>query len=505
MYLSHYNLDRKPFQLTTDPRFLWLGEKHKEALATLKYGVVDQKGFLLITGDVGTGKTTLINALLEDLQDDTLVANITNPSLDLMDFLNFIAISFNISRKFDNKLDFIVYFSHFLKKIYSDNKNVLLIIDEAHSLSKELLENIRLLSNIELPEEKLINIFLVGQNEINQTLASQECRALRQRIMLIYQIKPLSEKETFEYIKYRLKVAGTEIELFNQKAIQEVYLFSNGYPRLINVICDQALLTGYARNLKKITETIIKECSQELSLPGETKKNKLLDFSEQYDNKTNNTTPTMSYHINLPQNSKSKTQKPLVLKLAMESLSQKNYDRSVIFFENIIARNTVNIPELKMYYSQALRGQARRLLEKNPSEAEILLLKAIEADPKNAKAYFDLGKFYTKSKDYSKAIISYQKAADLRYRLPDIFFNLGFVYAATKDFENSEKMFLLVAKLRPSYIDKVLFNQALVQQKQGKRNQCIENLQKALIINPKNQKVQKYLNRFKGSLGVPAD
>jgi Tfp pilus assembly protein PilF len=189
----------------------------------------------------------------------------------------------------------------------------------------------------------------------------------------------------------------------------------------------------------------------------------------------------------------------------MESLSQKNYDRSVILFENIIARNTVNIPELKMYYSQALRGQARRLLEKNPSEAEILLLKAIEADPKNAKAYFDLGKFYTKSKDYSKAIISYQKAADLRYRLPDIFFNLGFVYAATKDFENSEKMFLLVAKLRPSYIDKVLFNQALVQQKQGKRNQCIENLQKALIINPKNQKVQKYLNRFKGSLGVPAD
>ncbi|MBW1608563.1 MAG: Flp pilus assembly complex ATPase component TadA, partial [Deltaproteobacteria bacterium] len=107
MYLSHYNLLKKPFQLTTDPRFLWLGEKHKEALATLKYGVVDQKGFLLVTGDVGTGKTTLINALLESLEDDTYVANISNPWLNLIDFFNFIAISFNIPKKFDNKVDFL--------------------------------------------------------------------------------------------------------------------------------------------------------------------------------------------------------------------------------------------------------------------------------------------------------------------------------------------------------------------------------------------------------------
>ncbi|MBW2644328.1 MAG: AAA family ATPase [Deltaproteobacteria bacterium] len=229
-------------------------------MATLKYGIVDQKGFLLVTGDVGTGKTTLINALLENIENDTFVAFITNPALDLIDFFNFIAISFNIPKKFDNKVDFIVYFSRFLKEVYSENKNVLLIIDEAHNLSKDLLENIRLLSNIELPEQKLINIFFIGQNEINQTLASQECRALRQRIMLNYQIKPLSEIETFEYIKHRLKVAGTEKKLFNRKAIQEVYRFSDGYPRLINKICDHALLTGYVRNLKKITSTIIKEC-----------------------------------------------------------------------------------------------------------------------------------------------------------------------------------------------------------------------------------------------------
>ncbi|MGD2029027.1 MAG: AAA family ATPase, partial [Desulfobacterales bacterium] len=261
MYLSHYNLIQKPFQITTDPKFLWLGDKHKEALATLKYGVVDQKGFLLVTGDVGTGKTTLIHALLENLEKDILVVYITNPALDLIEFFNFIAISFNIPKKFENKVDFIVYFSRFLKKVYSENKNVLLIIDEAHNLSKDLLENIRLLSNIELPEQKLINIFFIGQNEINQTLASHECRALRQRIMLTYQIQPLSEIETFEYIKHRLKIAGTEKKLFNRRAIQKIYGFSNGYPRLINKICDHSLLTGYVRDLKKISPSIIEECS----------------------------------------------------------------------------------------------------------------------------------------------------------------------------------------------------------------------------------------------------
>ena len=636
MYLSHYKLLEKPFQLTTDPRFLWLGDKHKEALATLKYGIVDQKGFLLVTGDVGTGKTTLINALLESLEDDTLVANITNPLLELIEFFNFIAISFNISKKFDNKLDFIVHFSHFLKKVYSDNKNILLIIDEAHSLSKELLENIRLLSNIELPEQKLINIFFIGQNEINQTLASQEFRALRQRIMLTYQIEPLSEIETFEYIKYRLKVAGTEIKLFNRSAIQEVYRFSNGYPRLINKICDHALLTGYARNLEKITPTIIKECSEELSLPDETKKNMTSNFPDQPYNehpphfatypltsyqkaehtkknmdleeetKVNTTqnyreptfmrirkklflwgsaamntykkkffrgsaatntqkrmffwgsavtlavivmilgglfnkgisskkklqkpeppvltdpasyskekgrhftsptsiemrsTPKPAHSVKVPTTVKSKTQKPFTLELAKEALINKNYSRSVELFEDIIAQNPVNPPEVNVYYSQALRGQAGSLLGKNPGEGVTLLRKALEADPQNAEAYFDLGNLYTKSKDYSKAIKAYQQAADLNYRSADTFFNLGFIYASKKDYMNAEKMFLLATESRPNYLDKALFNLAVVQQKQGKTNQCIDNLEKALIVNPENQRVRKYLNRFKNNSG----
>jgi len=650
MYLSHYNLFKKPFQITTDPKFLWLGDKHKEALATLKYGVVDQKGFLLVTGDVGTGKTTLINALLENLENDTFVAFITNPALNLIDFFNFIAISFNIPKKFDNKVDFIVYFSRFLKEVYSENKNVLLIIDEAHNLSKDLLENIRLLSNIELPEQKLINIFFIGQNEINQTLASQECRALRQRIMLTYQIKPLSEIETFEYIKHRLKVAGTEKKLFNRRAIQKVYRFSNGYPRLINKICDHALLTGYVRDLKKIPPAIIEECSKELSLPGEIKKNKVSIFSDQPSNehpphfvtypftspqqaertkkkmnleeetKVNTTqnsrgptvtrirkklflwgsaamntqkriflwasaamntqkriflwasaamntqkrmffwgsalilavivmilgglsnkgisskenlqkptppvhtaplsysnepgrhftsltyiergsTPTPAHSVKVPPAGKSKTREPIALELAKQELNNKNYSRSVELFEDIIARNQITIPEVKVYYSQALRGLAGKLLRKNPGEAGILLRKALETDPQNAGAHFDLGNLYTKSKDYSKAINAYQKAADLNYRSTDTFFNLGFIYASKKDYMNAEKMFLLAAESRPNYLDKALFNLAVVQQKQGKRKQCIDNLEKALIVNPKNQRVRKYLNRFKNNSG----
>ncbi len=271
MYLSHYNLAEKPFQITTDPKFLWLGEKHQEALAALKYGVVDNKGFLLLTGDVGTGKTTLINTLLRDLDSNTIVATVVDPDLEKLEFFNFLATAFGIEEKFTKKVDFLAHFAEFLHNAYLSNKKVLLIIDEAQRLSTELLEEIRLLSNIEKENTKLLNIFFVGQNEFEKTLMKKECRALRQRITITCQIKTLTETETTEYIKYRLKVAGTEKEVFNRKAIREIYAFSRGYPRLINIICDHALLTGCVRELKTINRAIIKECAQELVIPGETR------------------------------------------------------------------------------------------------------------------------------------------------------------------------------------------------------------------------------------------
>jgi general secretion pathway protein A len=267
MYLSHYNLVEKPFQITTDPRFLWLGEKHQKALAVLKYGV-HSKGFLLLTGDVGTGKTTLINALLRDLDSNIIVATVADANLETLEFFGFLATNFKIEAEFTKKVDFLTNFTDFLNNAYVNDKKVLLIIDAAQKLSTELIEEIRLLSDIEKENTKLLNIFFVGENEFAKTL--KESKALRQRIALIHKIDPLTEGETAEYIKYRLKVAGTEKEIFNTKAICEIYAFSRGYPRLINIVCDHALLTGYVRHLKTINPAIIKECAQELTIPGET-------------------------------------------------------------------------------------------------------------------------------------------------------------------------------------------------------------------------------------------
>ncbi|MGB6011410.1 MAG: tetratricopeptide repeat protein, partial [Desulfobacterales bacterium] len=198
-------------------------------------------------------------------------------------------------------------------------------------------------------------------------------------------------------------------------------------------------------------------------------------------------------------NSESKTLKLTELALAKKDLNNKNYDRAVKSFEDIIARNPADMTEIKVYYSQALRGKAGSVLGENPSKAEILLRKAVDADSQNAEAHFDLGKLYTRSKDYAKAINSYQKAAALNFRTPDTFFNLGFIYAAKEDYMSAEKMFLLVTESRPKYLDKALFNLAVVQQRQGKRKLCIENLEKAMMVNPKNQRVRKYLNRFKNN------
>ena len=164
MYLSFYNLKTKPFQISTDPKFLWLGENYKEALASLKYGIMDNKGFLLLTGGIGTGKTTLINALVNSLGDNTIVAIVPDPDLEKLDFFNFIANAFKIKKMFHSKGAFIIYMSHFLHNAYNNNKKVLLIIDEAQRLNPNFLEEIRTLSNIEKQNTKLINIFFVGQN-----------------------------------------------------------------------------------------------------------------------------------------------------------------------------------------------------------------------------------------------------------------------------------------------------------------------------------------------------
>jgi len=255
MYLSYYNLNEKPFQISTDPKFL--------------YGILDNKGFLLLTGDVGTGKTTIINALLNNLDEDVIAAHVPDPGLEDLDFFNFIANVFSINEKIGTKGDFLNHLSKFLHDAYSKSKKVLLIIDEAQRLKPGLLEEIRLLSNIEKQDTKLLNIFFVGQKEFNNTLIEPENRALRQRITINYFIEPLTENETREYVNYRLNVAGSKRNIFSSSAIREIFSFSKGFPRLINIICDLALVTGYVKEQKTINANIISECAKELQIPTE--------------------------------------------------------------------------------------------------------------------------------------------------------------------------------------------------------------------------------------------
>jgi general secretion pathway protein A len=266
MYLAHYGLKKKPFDISPNPEFLWLGEKHREGLAILKYGILENKGFLLITGDVGTGKTALIRAIEKDLQTRAIVVTIPDPGLSLMDFYNFMAAELNMERSFVNKGDFLIHFKRLILDAFASYRRVLLIIDESQRLNHDLMEEIRLLSNIDLDGKVLINIFFVGQTEFREILSRKENRAVRQRITVSYHLAPLTEEEVQQYISHRLAVAGTTRNIFTAEALKAVSRTTQGYPRLINIICDHALMSGYSQGLKQVDADIIQECANELKI-----------------------------------------------------------------------------------------------------------------------------------------------------------------------------------------------------------------------------------------------
>ena len=268
MYTSFYNLKEKPFNLTPSPRFLYLGETHKEALSLLTYGVMERKGFVLLTGEVGTGKTAIVQTLLGDLDSSIKYVSLSNPTLSAKDFLFYVASGLGLKTQFESKGSFLVHFENFLQTLLHQQQNVLLIVDEAQKLSLTLLEEIRLLSNMETADEKLINIFLVGQPELNQKLSHPECRPLLQRISIRYHINPLNVMETEAYIKTRLTLAGgRDTKIFSRKVMGAIHRYSRGYPRMINILCDNVLLLGYSKGKKHITVEMIEECHHDLQLP----------------------------------------------------------------------------------------------------------------------------------------------------------------------------------------------------------------------------------------------
>jgi type II secretory pathway predicted ATPase ExeA len=269
MYLSHFNLQEKPFKVSTDPKFLWLGEKHKEALDTLRYGILHSDGYVVLTGDVGTGKTTLAMTLAEDLSDKVIVARIPFPDVEVLDFLKLISTAFGINSDVQSKASFRDRFESFLHSRFSAGKRAVLILDEAQRMRHEHLEELLQLSSAEEEGVGLLNIVFVGQNEFNEILQEDSNRALRQRIAINYNLIPLTRAETEQYISHRLNVAHCQREIFTSEAIQDIFLYSNGIPRLINIVCDLALLMTYLEGGEVVQPGAVKQALERLRLPGE--------------------------------------------------------------------------------------------------------------------------------------------------------------------------------------------------------------------------------------------
>jgi general secretion pathway protein A len=267
MYLQHYGLLRAPFEMTPDPAFLYLGESHQEALATLVYGVRARKGFVMLTGEVGTGKTTLLHALLSQLDPNTVAAFVFNPRVEALDFFRLLFEEYGITTPCSSKGEYLIALNKFLIERLEKNHPTLLIVDEAQNLSADMLEEIRLLSNLETPTSKLIQIMLVGQPELEDKLARNELRQLRQRIVLRFRLRPFEADETEHYVQERLRLAGyTGKGLFKRGAVDRVHAVSGGVPRLINVVCDGALLLGYGRRQNMIEASAIDEVARDLAL-----------------------------------------------------------------------------------------------------------------------------------------------------------------------------------------------------------------------------------------------
>jgi general secretion pathway protein A len=265
MYLDYFNLNESPFSLTPDPRYLFMSERHREGLAHLLYGVKQPGGFVQLTGDIGSGKTTLCRCLIKQLPAETEVALVLNPRLTAIELLATVCDELRIPYPAETgsiKVLIDALNLHLLKA-HAQGRRTVLIIDEAQNLNEDVLEQIRLLTNLETSQEKLLQIILIGQPELLSLLGGRKLRQLAQRITARYHLLALSKNETCAYIQHRLRVAGRRNPLFTDRAMRCVYRLSGGMPRLINIICDRALLGAYARDKRRITSTIVRTASRE--------------------------------------------------------------------------------------------------------------------------------------------------------------------------------------------------------------------------------------------------
>ncbi len=265
MYTDYYRLREEPFKITPDPRFLYLTAQHREALNHLMYGIRQRKGFMCLTGEVGAGKTTLCRKLLDELGDNVHTALILNPMLSETQLLRAIVEEFGLEARHSDRLGYMRQLNEFLLKINSAGQDAVIIIDEAQDMPIQTLEMTRLLSNLETNTQKLLQIVLVGQPELRELLAQPCMRQLAQRITVRYHIGKMDRNEVEGYIHHRLAVAGNDNVLrFDKHAMNEIYRYSQGTPRLINAISDKVLLAGYVYRTGNINKQIVKIAAKEL-------------------------------------------------------------------------------------------------------------------------------------------------------------------------------------------------------------------------------------------------
>ena len=265
MYLEFYGLKEKPFSLTPDPQFLYLSESHRTAIDSLLYGIREREGFMVVTGDIGTGKTTICRSLIDQLDKNVKTAVIFNSFLSEGELLRAILQDFGFKTIGRTKAERIDALNQFLLDRLSQGEHVILIIDEAQNLSIPVLEQIRMLSNLETTKEKMLQIILFGQLELNQKLWSPKLKQLNQRIAIRHHIHPINREETESYIYQRLTVAGSHGAItFSKSALNEIHRFSGGTPRLINLICDRALLGGFVHETNHIDKEIVLKAKKEL-------------------------------------------------------------------------------------------------------------------------------------------------------------------------------------------------------------------------------------------------
>jgi type II secretory pathway predicted ATPase ExeA len=268
MYKSFYGLKENPFNVNPDPRFLYLTKQIEEALTGLMYGIQTRKGFITLTGEVGTGKTTLVNRLLDWLHHrQTRTAFLFNSRMNSSQLFDFILAEFDIPCESKSKSQQLLKLNHWLLERYRAGETVVLIVDEAQNLTFPVLEEIRLLTNLETSTEKLLQIVLSGQQELEEKLRLPQLRQLRQRIMLRCHTSPLTAEQTYEYIRERLRIAGADgTPVFSEKAVEAVHLYSMGIPRVVNLLCEHSLVNAFVDQQRPIGPKIVEDVAREFQL-----------------------------------------------------------------------------------------------------------------------------------------------------------------------------------------------------------------------------------------------